>query len=161
MKLRIGQIWFLGITFGWGAVSVSLANTSLPIKPGLKEQQVLTARGQPYYQTENYTTRHGEQVWLYTKSKAQKTVNEKKIMDEKTHWLTLYRKTTERTCQVGDIFVEMSQGIVHSVMPANENMAYGPCVIETTEEFLPIVNGKPTEIAARKASNTVLEGTKK
>lgn len=128
-----------------------------PLRSGLSAEQLVTLKGQPYYQTEHYSQRKGEQVWLYTKKKEEKSVDEKNITDAETQWPTLYRKTVTRTCEVGDIFVEVSQGIVKSIIPANTAMAYGPCVVETLEEFLPIVDGKPSEAKARKTTNTTLE----
>src|SRR3989338_3104218 len=143
MKLFILLI-LLCITF----VSTSLASDS--IQSGLSEEQLIRLKGQPYYQTEHYSHKKGEQVWLYTKKKEDKTVEERNIVDAETQWPTLYRKTVTRTCDVGDVFVEVSQGVVQSVIPANAAMAYGPCVIATLEEFLPIVDGKPSEVRSRK-----------
>lgn len=138
-------------------ITISDSLASEPLHPGLTAEQVLTLKGQPYYQTEHYSHQKGQQVWLYTQKKEDKTVEEKKIIDSETKWPTLYRKTVTRTCDVGDVFVEVSKGVVQSVIPANAAMAYGPCVVVTLEEFLPIVDGKPSEVPVRQTTNTVLE----
>lgn len=127
---------------------------------GIKQEELISIKGQPYYQTEHYSNRPGEQVWLYTKKETQKQVDEKQIVDDKTGWLTLYRKTVVRTCEVGDIFVQISQGVVKSIIPAKVNTTYGPCSIETTEEFLPIVNGVPAKVPTRSTTNTTVEEVK-
>lgn len=140
-----------------------LALLSLPVlavetvKPGITIQQVINIKGQPYYQTENFAHKTGEQVWLYTKKKEDKKIEEKKIMDTQTNWPTLYRKTVTKTCEIGDIFIEVSQGVVKNVIPANNSISYGPCLIETLEEFLPIVDGKPSQTPNRTTQNSKLE----
>lgn len=148
IMIHIALLYFFITTNSFAAES---------LRPGLTVDQLIALKGQPYYQTEHYSHIKGEQVWLYTEKKANKTVDEKQIIDPTNQWPTLNRKTVTRTCDVGVVFVEVSQGIVKNVLPANTTLPYGPCVIETVEEFLPIVNGKPAEIPARKNSNTVLQ----
>ncbi|MBX7149929.1 hypothetical protein K1X76_12740 [bacterium] len=128
------------------------------ITPGMKAADVTALKGQPYYQTSHYSHKPDDQVWLYTKAESNKKVDEKQITDTQTNWPTLYRKTVERTCQVGDVFVEVTNGVVKNVIPANNKMSYGPCSITTTEEYLPIVNGAPSNTPSRTVNNTELDG---
>src|SRR3989338_680760 len=123
MKLIILLIVFCAAT------ASSFAADSL--RPGMTAEQVVKLKGQPYYETEHYSHRTGEKVLLYTQKKETKTVDEKQIMDSQTNWPTLHRITVTRACDVGDIFVEVSQGVVKSVIPANTTLAYGPCQIGT------------------------------
>lgn len=128
-----------------------------PIRPGMTTDQLIAIKGNPYYQTEHFANRTGEQVWLYTKKKEEKTVEQKEMLDPQTNWQTLYRKTVTKTCEVGDVFVQVSKGQVQSVNPANSAMSYGPCTITSLEEFLPIVDGKPATTPSRRTENTVFE----
>ncbi len=112
------------------------------IKPGMTVSELISQRGQPFYQTENFSHSSGDQVWLYTKKKTQKTVNENQERDTATQWLMLHRKTVTRSCEVGDVFVTISKEKVVAVKPANADIAYGSCVVETKDEVLPISAGQ-------------------
>lgn len=127
------------------------------LRSGMKASEVIAIKGQPYYQTEHLAHKKGDEIWLYTKNKEDKSVDEKRIIDQQTNWPTLYRKTTTKSCAIGDVFVEMSHGVVKSIIAAKNSMAYGPCVISVLEEFLPLVDGKPAATPQRTIQNSTLE----
>lgn len=116
------------------------------IEEGYNAWMAKIALGDPYYTSEHHPVYVDyEEVWLYAKPEIEKDVDEKKITDPQTQWPTVYRKTTTKTCQIGDFFLLFDRGVIKKVIKDDSKKIYGNCVIETTEEFLPIVDGKPVE----------------
>lgn len=107
---------------------------------------VKLALGEPIYGTEHHPIYTDyEQVWLYGKTETTRDVKENKIIDSQTNWPTIHRYTTIKKCNVSDFFVLWDRGVVVAIKPSPDRNINGTCTIEHTEEFLPIVNGKPVE----------------
>jgi len=116
------------------------------IEDGYNAWMAKIALGEPYYTSEHHPIYVDyEEIWLYARPEIKKNIDEKKITDPQTQWPTLYRKTTTKTCQIGDFFLLFDRGVIKRVVKDDSKKVYGNCVIETTEEFLPIVDGKPVE----------------
>lgn len=116
------------------------------VEDGYNEWMVKLALGEPYYATEHSPVFVDyEMVWLYTKPKVEETATEEKIIDPQTNWPTVHRTKHIRTCTIGDFFLLFDRGVIQKTVPDTSNKVYGTCVEENTEEFLPIVNGKPIE----------------
>ncbi len=113
---------------------------------GFNEWMVKLALGEPFYGTEHHPIYQDyEQVWLYTKQESTNNVTEEQIIDPQTNWPTIHRKTSTKRCTVGDFFILYDRGVVDKIAPDPEKKIYGSCTIETSEAYLPIVNGKPVE----------------
>ncbi|EKD42528.1 MAG: hypothetical protein ACD_73C00119G0002 [uncultured bacterium] len=107
---------------------------------------VKLALGEPLYGTEHHPIYTDyEEVWLYAKPEISRDVKEDKIIDPQTNWPTIHRYTTIKKCNVSDFFVLWDRGVVVAIKPSPDRNINGTCTIEHTEEFLPIVNGKPVE----------------
>lgn len=116
------------------------------VEEGYNEWMVKIALGEPFYTSEHHPVYVDyEQVWLYVRPEIKKDVAEKKITDPQNNWPTLYRATTTKTCQVGNFFLLFDRGVIKKIVNDDSKKVYGNCVIENTEEFLPIVDGKPVE----------------
>lgn len=116
------------------------------IEEGFNAWMVTLALGEPYYNTENHPIyKDYEEVWLYTKNRIEKTGNENKIIDPTNNWPSVHRITHVKICLVGDFFLLYDRGIVDRIVKDTSEKIYGSCTVETTEEFLPIVDGKPRE----------------
>ena len=113
---------------------------------GFNEWMVKLALGDPYSATEHHPVFVDyEQVWIYTKPDVQNQISEEKIIDRQTNWPTIHRKTYKKTCTIGDFFVLFDRGVVQKIVPDHEHKLHGSCTVETSEAFLPIVDGKPVE----------------
>ncbi|MBX7148339.1 hypothetical protein K1X76_04585 [bacterium] len=116
------------------------------VSKGFNEWMVKLSWGEPFYATEHHPIYVDyEQVWLYTKIEKSNDVSEEKIIDPTNNWPTIHRKTKTKSCTLGDTFVLWDRGVVDDIKPANDRQIYGKCTIETSEAFLPIVNGVPVE----------------
>lgn len=116
------------------------------VEYGFNEQMIKWAVGEPFYGTEHHPKFIDyEQVWYYTKPDVKEDVREERIIDRQTNWPTIHRTTTKKTCHVGDYFILFDRGVVEKVVPDTERKVHGSCTIETSEAYLPIVDGKPVE----------------
>ena len=116
------------------------------IQKGFNEWMVELTLGRPYYATEHHPVFVDyEQVWLYAKPEIKNDVQEERIIDFQTNWPTLHRKTRTQKCLVGDFFVLWDRGVVDDIVSEKERKVFGSCTVETSEAFLPIVDGKPVE----------------
>lgn len=116
------------------------------VQEGFNEWMVRMALGEPFYATEHHPIYVDyEQVWLYTRPDVVEQVKEEKIIDPQTNWPTVHRTTRKKTCNVTDFFVLWDRGVLLKTVATNDKKQYGSCTEETTEAFLPIVNGKPVE----------------
>lgn len=115
---------------------------------GFNEWMIKLAVGDPFYGTEHHPIFVDyEQVWLYTRPEVKNQVREEKILDsQNNNWPTIHRSTRTETCNIADYFLLFDRGVVERIVPANERKVHGSCTIETTEAYLPIVDGKPVEI---------------
>lgn len=119
---------------------------------GFNEWMVELAIGKPFYGTEHHPIYVDyEQVWLYTKPEITTKVNEEKIMDKQTNWPTIYRTSSTQSCTIGDFFLLYDRGVVDKIVPVTDRKVYGSCTLETSEAYLPIVDGKPVEPSAVKS----------
>ncbi len=116
------------------------------VEYGFNEWMIKLAVGEPFYGTEHHPRFVDyEQVWLYTKPDVKEDIREEKMIDRQTNWPTIHRTTTKKTCNVGDYFILFDRGVVEKVVPDTERKVHGSCTIETSEAYLPIVDGKPVE----------------
>lgn len=115
---------------------------------GFNEWMIELAVGSPFYGTEHHPVFVDyEQVWLYTKPEVKNQVREEKILDSQNkNWPTIHRTTRTETCNIADYFLLFDRGVVEKIVPATERKVHGSCTIETTDAYLPIVDGKPVEI---------------
>lgn len=116
------------------------------IEVGFNSWMVKLALGEPYYNSENHPIyKDYEEVWLYTKKRIERNANENKIIDPTNNWPSVHRITNVKVCLVGDYFLLYDRGVVDRIVKDTSEKIYGSCTVETTEEFLPIVDGKPKE----------------
>ncbi len=116
------------------------------IEPGYNAWMVKLAIGEPFYRSEHHAIyKDYEEVWLYTKLKEEKNKSEENIIDTVTNWPSIHRVTRTKSCKVGDFFILFDRGVVDKITPEPSEKVYGSCEISTTEEFIPIVDGKPKE----------------
>jgi len=116
------------------------------IAKGFNTWMVKLTLGDPVYGTEHHPIYTDyEEVWLYAKPEVSEHVREEKIFDQLTRWPTIHRTTRKKTCMIGDFFLLWDRGIVEKIVPTKTRKPYGSCTIETSEAFLPIVNGKAVE----------------
>lgn len=116
------------------------------VDAGFNEWMIKLAVGDPYYGTEHHPIYVDyEQVWLYTKPEIKNDVKEEQITDPQTHWPTLHRTIKKESCMVGDYFLLFDRGVVDKIVPESGRKVYGSCTVETSEAYLPIVNGKPVQ----------------
>jgi hypothetical protein len=116
------------------------------IEVGFNAWMVKLALGEPYYNTEHHPIyKDYEEVWLYTKKRIEKDANENKIIDPTNNWPSVHRITYLKICLVGDFFLLYDRGVVDKIIKDTSEKIYGSCTVETTEEFLPIIDGKPKE----------------
>lgn len=109
------------------------------IKPGYNAWMARLALGEPYYTSEHHPIyKDYEEVWLYTKPKVDERITEKKIIDAKTNWPTLYRHTWKKTCTIGDFFLLYDRGVIDKIVEDKSGKTYGSCVVETQEEYIPL-----------------------
>jgi len=113
---------------------------------GFNEWMVKLALGEPFYASEHHPVYVDyQQVWLYTKKEIIDSKMENQIIDPQTNWPTVHRVTNRKTCTVGDFFVLWDRGVVEKVTTDPEKKIFGSCTMESSEAFLPIVNGVPVE----------------
>ncbi len=113
---------------------------------GFNEWMIKLAIGDPYYGTEHHPIYVDyEQVWLYTKPEIKNEIKEEQITDSQTHWPTIHRTVKKESCMIGDYFLLFDRGVVEKIVPEEGRKVYGSCTVETSEAYLPIVNGKPVE----------------
>lgn len=113
---------------------------------GFNEFMIKLAVGEPFYASEHHPVYVDyEQVWLYTKNEVNENKQETKIIDSQTNWPTIHRITTKKQCTVGDYFLLFDRGVVDKIVPESDKKVYGACSAQTTEAFLPIVNGQAVE----------------
>ncbi|MBF0105357.1 MAG: hypothetical protein HQM16_08535 [Deltaproteobacteria bacterium] len=113
------------------------------IETGYNAWMVKKALGEPYYTSEHHPVfTDYEEVWLYTKEVIDKQYEENKIMDPQTNWPTIHKFTRIKTCTQGDFFLLYDRGVVDKIVRDTSTKIYGSCTITTSEEFLPIVDGK-------------------
>lgn len=111
---------------------------------GFNEWMIKLAVGEPYYGTEHHPVFVDyEQVWLFTKP--ERTEERKEVMDPNSSWPTLHRTIKIKSCTVGDYFLLFDRGVVEKIIPETTRKVYGSCTIETSEAFLPIVNGRVSD----------------
>lgn len=116
------------------------------IDNGFNAWMVKLALGEPFYGTEHSPIfTDYEEVWLYTKPDVTQDITKERIIDSQTNWPTIHRVTRKKTCNVSDFFVLWDRGVVQAVHTATDKKVHGSCTIETSEAFLPIVDGKPVE----------------
>jgi len=116
------------------------------VEIGFNEWMIRLAVGGPFYGTEHHPIYTDyEQVWLYAKAEVKNDVREEKIIDRQTNWPTIHRKTRKETCMIGDYFLLFDRGLVEKIVIVRGRQVHGSCTIETSEAFLPIVDGKPVE----------------
>lgn len=114
------------------------------IDEGFNAWMVKVALGEPFYGTEHHPIfTDYEEVWLYVKPDVLENITENRIIDPQTNWPTLHRKIETKICQVTDFFVLWDRGVVQDVHTVTDKKVQGSCTLETREEFLPIVDGKP------------------
>lgn len=116
------------------------------IEEGFNSWMVKMALGEPYYATEHHPVYTDyEEVWLYTKPDITNDVKEEQIIDRSTQWPTIHRTTRKKSCMVGDFFVLWDRGVVQEIHHSKDKRVFGSCTLETSEAYLPIVDGKPVE----------------
>lgn len=114
------------------------------VETGYNAWMVTLALGEPYYKSENHPVyKDYEEVWLYTRNDIQEDKNEEKIIDPVNNWPSIHKSTRTKTCQVGDFFLLYDRGVVDKIVKDTSGKTYGSCTITTSEEFIPIVDGKP------------------
>lgn len=116
------------------------------IEPGYNAWMITLALGEPYYKSEHHPVyKDYEEVWLYTKNREDHVNKEEKIIDPVNNWPSIHRVKRVKTCKVGDFFILFDRGVVAKVIKDDSEKTYGSCEINTTEEFIPIVDGKAKE----------------
>jgi len=113
------------------------------IETGYNSWMVTLAIGEPFYKSEHHPIyTEYEEVWLYTKPEVDKTEKTEKIVDSVTNWPTIHKFTRVKICTIGDFFILFDRGVAEKIIKDKSEKIYGSCTIETTEEFIPIVNKK-------------------
>lgn len=116
------------------------------IENGFNAWMVKLALGEPFYASEHHPIfTDYQEVWLYTKKEIIDSKMENQIMDTQTNWPTIHRVTNRKTCTIGDFFVLWDRGVVEKISPDPEKKVFGSCTVESSEAYLPIVNGVPVE----------------